>query len=96
MANYLPTEQIPSRWAPPIAGNQLRPVLTFPAAFMTHIPMNQPEHIPVPVRQTNRMAARIKENLDQRRLAFKGGPQSLATPTPTVRPRFRLRGGGTT
>jgi hypothetical protein len=96
MANYLPSEQIPSRWAPPVAGNQLRVVVTNPPAFMTHTPNNQPEHIPVPITASQSNVAKLKDQLNQRQQAFKGGPRNLATPTPAVRPVFRLYGGGST
>lgn len=96
MANYLPSTQVPSRWAPPVAGNQLRPIVTQPAALLTHTPQSQPEHIPVPVGTRQTVVSAAQSQLDQNSRAFKGGPQGRATPTPTVRPRFRLYGGGTT
>lgn len=96
MANYLPSEQIPSRWAPPVAGNQLRPVLTFPRAFIVHTPSSQPIHIPVPATAPDVNVSKTKDQLDARAMSFKGGPQGIATPTPVARPKFRLYGGGTT
>ena len=96
MANYLPTTQIPSRWAPPVAGNVLVPVLTAqaPPAGVRN-PNITPVHIPVPVSPPYGLA--VSAAL-QRGMPTHGrrAATGLAGPTVTARPKFMLRGGGTT
>jgi hypothetical protein len=94
MANYLPTEQVPSRWAPPVAGNVLVPVLTnnLPPTG-PHNPQTSPIHIPVPISGPRGLSASRVLQLNQGSHGRRGRT-GLANPTPLVRPKFRLRGGG--
>lgn len=97
MANYLPTQQIPSRWAPAVAGNALVTVLTredFPAG-VTRGWEGRPIHVPVPISPPEGLAIsramQIGKGPHGRR-----GQTGLAGPSPKVAPKFMLRGGGTT
>lgn len=94
MANYLPTEQVPSRWAPPVAGNVLVPVLTNNAPIITANPNARPVHVPVPISppyglSTSAAITRAQGSTGHRRRT------GLANPSPQVVPKFSLRGGGT-
>ena len=51
MANYLPGEQIPSRWAAPVIANQRYTTLTFPGQGPLRRRINRDEHVPVPALQ---------------------------------------------
>ena len=97
MANFLPTTQVPSRWAPPVAGNVLVPVLTaedFPAG-VTRGWQGRPVHVPVPIAPPNGLAI-------SRAMQIGTGPHGrrartgIAGPTVKSAPKFLLRGGGTT
>jgi len=95
MANYLPTQQVPSRWAPPVAGNVLVPVLTANAPPVGNVnPSTRPEHVPVPISapyglSTSQALERSEGGRGRR------GHLGMANPSPVVVPRFALRGGGT-
>src|ERR1700722_2129884 len=49
MANYLPGEQIPSRWAPPVIANQRYTTLTTPSQGPLLRRISRDEHIPAPI-----------------------------------------------
>lgn len=101
MANYLPSEQIPSRWAPPVIYNGRYTVLTTPPQSPLLKRVNRDIHVPMPASQRPTSTSAVISNY------YQGGgnaggpgraraPRGIATPTPTARPRFRLFGGGTT
>ena len=100
MANYLPAEQIQSRWAPPVIANQRYTVLTNPPQSPFLRRLRRDNHIPMPASQRPTNTSAVISNY------YQGGqwsgpgracaPRGIATPTPTARPKFRLFGGGTT
>jgi len=100
MANYLPAEQINSRWAPPLIANQRYTVLTDPPQSPLLRRISRDIHVPMPASQRPTSTSGVISNYYQggqwtgpgRALA----PRGIATPTPTARPRFALFGGGTT
>lgn len=95
MANYLPTQQIPSRWAPPVAGNPLVVVLTDnDPPTGPHNPQTSPIHIPVPIAPPYGLSASRVLQLNTGSHGRRGHT-GTANPTPLVVPKFRLRGGGT-
>jgi hypothetical protein len=95
MANYLPTQQVPSRWAPPVAGNVLVPVITNDAPPVGPMnPSTRPIHVPVPISppyglSTSAAITRMQGGTGRKRHT------GFANPAPVVTPRFPLRGGGT-
>lgn len=95
MANYLPSQQVPSRWAPPVAGNVCVPVLTDNAPPVGNVnPWSRPEHVPVPISPPYGLSAARLLQLS------KGGHgrrqrTGVANPVPKVTPKFAYRGGGT-
>lgn len=96
MANYLPTQQVPSRWAPPVAGTPLVVVLTNNAPPTgPHNPQTSPIHVPVPISPPSGLSTsrvlQLNTGSHGRRAAT-----GVANPVVTVRPKFRLRGGGST
>lgn len=95
MANYLPSQQVPSRWAPPVAGNVLVPVLTnnLPPCGPPN-PQTSRVHVPVPISGPRGLSASRVLQLNMGAHGRRGAT-GLANPSPTVRPRFPLRGGGT-
>lgn len=101
MANYLPGEMIPSRWAPPVIAAQRYTVLTTPPQGPLLKRMNRDIHIPMPASQRpTATSAVISNNYQGGNVNTAAGrsraPRGIATPTPTARPRFRLFGGGST
>ena len=94
MANYLPSQQVPSRWAPPLQGNVLVSVITDnepPVGPMN--PSTRPEHVPVPISppygiSTAQALQRFNGPYGRRQKT------GYANPSPRVNPKFRLRGGG--
>lgn len=99
MANYLPSEQIPSRWAAPVIANQRYTTLTNPSQSPLLRRINRDEHVPVPALQRQTASSAFISAVVEGGTASNSRarpPRGMVTPTPQVRPTFRMYGGGTT
>jgi hypothetical protein len=96
MANYLPAEQIPSRWAAPVVANLRYTTLTNPPQGPLLRRISRDIHVPMPVQQRATTTSGVISSYYQGGGAGGPGraraPRGIATPTPSVRPRFRLFG----
>jgi len=101
MAAYLPSESLPSRWAPPVIANLRYTVLTRPSQGPLLNRICRAIHVPAPMAHRPTWTSAVISNY------YQGGgnagqpgraraPRGIATPTPTAKPRFALFGGGTT
>lgn len=95
MANYLPAEQIPSRWAAAVVANLRYTTITTPSQSPLMRRIRRDIHVPMPAQaRATGTSALIDNNVNGGR----GGrvPRGIATPTPAAKPSFPLFGGGMT
>jgi hypothetical protein len=95
MANYLPSEMIPSRWAAPVVANLRYTTLTNPPQGPLMRRIRRDIHVPAPTQQRGTgTSAIIGQSVDGG--TYHRVPRGIATPTPQAKPSFPLFGGGRT